>query len=180
MIGLAVCAKPLVILLLTEKWIACVPFLQVFCINYAFWPIHTANLNAIKAVGRSDLFLKIEIVKKMVGLIALFVSIKMGAFAIAVAFTLTAPISALINANPNKELFGYSIKEQIFDILPALLISVAMGLIIYPIQFIPIANALILIIQVFLGMAVYIGISYMLHLEAFEYIKFMVINLIRR
>ena len=63
MIGLAVCAEPLVQLILTEKWLPCVLFLRIFCITYAFYPIHTANLNAIKAMGRSDLFLKLEIIK---------------------------------------------------------------------------------------------------------------------
>lgn len=64
MIGLAACSKPLIALLLTDKWLSCVPYLRVFCMIYAFHPIHTANLNAIKAMGRSDIFLKLEIVKK--------------------------------------------------------------------------------------------------------------------
>ena len=64
MVGLAVCAKPIVLLLLTEKWLGCVPFIQIFCISFAFYPIHTANLNAIKAMGKSQIFLKLEIIKK--------------------------------------------------------------------------------------------------------------------
>ena len=68
-IGLAASAETVVRLLLTDKWLPCVPFLQIFCITYGFWPIHTANLNAIKAVGRSDIFLKLEIIKKVIGVI---------------------------------------------------------------------------------------------------------------
>ena len=71
MVGLAVCAEPLVSLILTDKWLPCVPFLRIFCFSFAFYPIHTANLNAIKALGRSDLFLKLEIIKKVVGIIAI-------------------------------------------------------------------------------------------------------------
>lgn len=67
MMGLAFCAEPIVRLVLTDKWLQCVPFLRIFCITYMFYPIHTANLNAIKAMGRSDLFLKLEIAKKIVG-----------------------------------------------------------------------------------------------------------------
>lgn len=58
------CAEPLVRLVLTEKWLPCVPFLRICCITYMFYPIHTANLNALKAMGRSDLFLKLEILKR--------------------------------------------------------------------------------------------------------------------
>ena len=71
MMGLAFCAKPVVQIVLTEKWLPCVPFLQIFCIAYMFQPIHTSNLNAIKAMGRSDLFLKLEIAKKIVGVTVL-------------------------------------------------------------------------------------------------------------
>lgn len=71
MMGLAFCATPIVEIVLTEKWLPCVPFLQIFCITYMFFPIHTANLNAIKAMGRSDLFLKLEIAKKIIGTVLL-------------------------------------------------------------------------------------------------------------
>ena len=64
MMGLAFCAEPIVTLILTEKWLPCVPFLRIFCVTCMFYPIHTANLNAINAMGRSDLFLKLEIIKK--------------------------------------------------------------------------------------------------------------------
>ena len=62
MMGLAACAEPLIRVLITDKWMFAVPYLRIFCITYAFYPIHTANLNAIKAVGRSDIFLKLEII----------------------------------------------------------------------------------------------------------------------
>lgn len=70
MAGLAVIAEPLVLLLLTEKWLMCVPFIQIFCAVYALWPIHTANLQAINAIGRSDIFLKLEVVKKYSGFLS--------------------------------------------------------------------------------------------------------------
>lgn len=74
MMGLAFCAEPIVRIVLTDKWLPCVPFLRLFCISYMFWPVHTANLNAIKAVGRSDWFLKLEIIKMVVGLVFLLSS----------------------------------------------------------------------------------------------------------
>jgi teichuronic acid exporter len=83
MVGLAVTAEPLVKLLLTDKWLPCVPFLQIFCASYALMPIHTANLQAINALGRSDIFLKLEIIKKIVGLSILGVTVFYGVYAIA-------------------------------------------------------------------------------------------------
>ncbi|MBR4624214.1 MAG: lipopolysaccharide biosynthesis protein, partial [Alphaproteobacteria bacterium] len=83
MMGLAVCAEPLVRLILTEKWLPCVPFLRIFCFSFAFWPVHTANLNAIKALGRSDLFLKLEIAKKIVGLTAILATMNISVMAMA-------------------------------------------------------------------------------------------------
>ena len=74
MFGLAVISKPLVVWMLTDKWLPCVPYLQIACFNFAFWPIHTANLESLKAIGRSDILLKLEVVKKIMGLGLLLVS----------------------------------------------------------------------------------------------------------
>ena len=116
MMGLAVCAEPMVELLLTEKWLFCVPYLRIFCFTYSFYPIHTANLNAIKAMGRSDLFLKLEIIKKAVGLAFLLSSIWFGVMAMAYTLLITSVISQIINSWPNKKLLGYSYLEQLKDI----------------------------------------------------------------
>ena len=123
MMGLAVCAEPLIRLLLTEKWMSCVLFLRVFCFTYAFHPIHTANLNAIKAMGRSDLFLKLEILKKSVGLVALLATMFISVEAMAYSLLVTTFASQAINAWPNKKLLGYSYLEQFKDMLPQILLS---------------------------------------------------------
>ena len=98
MIGMAVVAEPLVRVVLTDKWLPAVPFLQVFCMSYALMPIHTANLQAINALGRSDIFLKLEIVKKITGLIILAISLPFGVYAIAMGQVLSGIISTFINA----------------------------------------------------------------------------------
>ena len=115
MIGLAVCAKSIVKIVLTEKWMPCVPYLQIFCITYMFWPIHTANLNAIKAMGRSDLFLKLEIAKKSIGMLLLIVTMPMGVMAMAESLLVSTVTSMIINSWPNRELLKYSFKEQMID-----------------------------------------------------------------
>ena len=97
MMGLAFCATPIVQLVLTDKWLPCVPFLQVFCITYMFWPVHTANLNAINAMGRSDWFLRLEIVKKIVGLIILLSTMWFGVVAMAYSLLLSSVLSQIVN-----------------------------------------------------------------------------------
>ena len=147
MIGLAVVAQPLVKIVLTDKWLPAVPFLQIFCISYALMPIHTANLQAINAMGRSDIFLKLEITKKIIGLAILVISLPFGVYAIALGQVVSAIISSFINAYPNKQLLDYSYREQWIDLMPSLLISIAMGGVVYLFNFLEIAAWKTLIIQ---------------------------------
>ena len=170
MVGLAICAEPVVRLLLTEAWLPCVPYLRIFCITYAFYPIHTANLNAIKAMGRSDMFLKLEIIKKFVGLIALGISMWFGVIWMAYSLLVTTLISSIVNAFPNRELLRYSYFNQIRDMLPQICLSCFMGAVVYCVQFLGIHDILTLMIQVLLGTVIYIVGSKLLQLESFVYI----------
>ena len=170
MMGLAVCAKPIVSLILTEKWLPCVPFLQIFCFTYAFYPIHTANLNAIKAVGRSDLFLILEIIKKVMGLVLIVSTMWISVEAMALSLVASSVISQIINSWPNKKLLGYSYLQQLRDLLPALVLTVVMGAVVYCVSFLPIAASLMLLIQVVLGVAIYLCGSIIFKLESYQYI----------
>ena len=107
MIGLAFCANTIVELVLTEKWLPCVPFLQIFCITYMFYPVHTANLNAIKAMGKSDIFLKLEIIKKIVGMALLLSTMWFGVMAMAYSLLVSCVLNQIINSWPNKKLLNY-------------------------------------------------------------------------
>ena len=169
MVGLGVCAEPLVRLLLTEKWLFSVPYLRIFCFTYALYPIHTANLNAIKAMGRSDLFLGLEIAKKTLGLILLFSTMWFGVMIMAYSLLISALISSVINALPNKKLLGYSYFEQIKDILPSVLLAAAMGGIVFCVQFIGLHDILTLAIQVVLGATIYIVGAKLFKFESFTY-----------
>jgi len=170
MVGLAVIAEPLVTILLTEKWLPVVPFLQIFCASYALWPIHTANLQAINALGRSDIFLKLEIIKKILGLIILGVSIPFGVYAMARGVLVTGIIATFVNAYPNLKLIDYSFQEQWKDIIPSLLLSLLMGIVVFSIQWFGIAPTLTLILQVFIGVALYVGLAKVFRLECFTYL----------
>ena len=170
MLGLAVVGKPLVILLLTEKWLPAVPFLQIFCISYALWPLHTANLQAINAMGRSDIFLKLEVIKKIVGLVILGVSIPFGIYALALGEIISSLLSTFINAYPNNKLLGYGYLEQLKDVLPSALLSFVMCIGIIPISLIPLPSILILIAQIVVGSVLYIGLAYVLRFESLTYL----------
>lgn len=170
MVGLAVCAVPIVSLVLKDKWLPCVPFLRIFCFTYAFWPIHTANLNAIKAMGRSDLFLKLEIVKKVVGMIALVSTMWISVMAMAYSLLATSVCSQIINSWPNKKLMNYSYLEQLKDMLPQIFLSLGMGAAIFPIQFLGLGNILTLLIQIPLGILIYFLGSKIFHVDSYEYI----------
>ena len=168
MMGLAGVSTPLVRLLLTEKWLPCVPFLIIFCIAYMFYPIHTANLNAIKAIGRSDLFLKLEIIKKIVGFAALFATMWISVMAMAYSMLFISVASQIINSWPNKRLLNYSYLEQLKDIGPSLLLAATMGGCVYCIGLLNLSDAITLFIQIPCGVLIYWGLSKLLHLEAYE------------
>ena len=170
MIGLACCATSVVTLILTQKWLPCVFFLQIFCITYMFWPIHTANLNAIKAMGRSDLFLKLEIWKKVIGMILLLSTMFISVEAMAYSLLISTLTSMIINSWPNKKLLNYSFLEQMKDIFPSILLATGMGVVVYFVGFLPVPTLPLLIIQVICGGVIYIMGSALLKLEPFEYL----------
>lgn len=170
MVGLAVCAEPLVSLILTDKWLPCVPFLRIFCFSFAFYPIHTANLNAMKAMGRSDLFLKLEIIKKIVGLVAILTTMRISVMAMAYSLLVTSVLSQIINSWPNKKLMNYSYLEQLKDMLPQILLSLVMGATVLSVQFIGLSASVTLLIQIPLGGIIYVAGSKIFHIDSFEYI----------
>lgn len=170
MVGLAVVAEPLVKLLLTDKWVPAVPFLQISCAAEALIPIQTTNLQAINALGRSDIFLKLEIVKTIISLIILGISIPFGIYAMAWGVFLSCVISTFINAYPNFKLLNYSYIEQWKDIMPTLVIALVMGTIIYPLSFLNIAVWQILIIQIVVGAIVYFSLAKIFKIESFSYL----------
>ena len=158
MAGLAGIASSFVKLLLTDKWLECVPFMQICCISFAFYPVYTSNLQAIKAMGQSGIFLKIEIIKKIVGLVLLVVAVFCFSSPQAIAMTgiISIPVDIIINAYPNKKLIGYSYFEQIKDIVPSFLLSILMFLIVISMERFGFRTELTLVIQIVVGMAVYI------------------------
>lgn len=180
MMGLAFCATPVVRLVLTDKWLPCVPFLRIFCITYMFYPIHTANLNAIKAMGRSDLFLKLEIAKKIVGMALLLSTMWFGVMAMAYSLLVSSVLSQIINSWPNRKLLNYGYLEQLKDILPGIALAVFMGCCVNIVTLFQLSNVVTLLIQIPMGAVIYIATSSLLHLESFEYLMDMTRPMVRK
>lgn len=180
MMGLAFCAEPIVSLILTDKWLPCVPFLRIFCITYMFWPVHTANLNAINAMGRSDWFLKLEIIKKVVGLTILLSTMWFGVMAMAYSLLLGSVLSQIINSWPNKKLLNYGYLEQVRDFAPGILLAVIMGICVYFIGYISLSVIFKLIIQIVSGALIYIAGSAILNLEEFQYLLGMIKSFMKK
>lgn len=171
MIGLIVISEPMIKLVLTERWLPCVPYLRVFCLSYALWPIHTANLQAINAIGRSDIFLKLEIIKKIIGVSIIIVTSRYSPYVMAIGTVLSGIISSFINSYPNKKLLNYSYLEQMKDIISSLFISIIMGVITYLVQLLKYNDILTLLLQMILGGIGYIMLSYITKNKSFIYLS---------
>jgi teichuronic acid exporter len=176
MIGLMSVANPLILVLLTEKWLFAVPFLQICCVYWLFQPMQTANWQAIKALGRSDLLMNLEIFKKIIGISLLLISMNISVYAIAISNAFFAGISMIINMIPNKKLIQYSMAEQFRDIAPPLILSMTMGGIIYTLSWLSLPVRLTLGLQIVCGVIIYVGGSYLFRLESFMYLRDMIMK----
>lgn len=180
MLGLAAVASPLIKVLLTDKWSECIPLLQMFCVIYLFQPINTANMQAIKAIGKSGVYLGLEIVKKVIELIVLLLVMRISVEAIVVSTLVCTVCFTFMNMIPNTKLLQYRFKEQISDLFPNLGLSLVMFLIVYAIQFLAINNLVTLIIQVFVGIAIYLLLSILVKKKEFVYLKNILLNKLHR
>ena len=171
MVGMLCVSDNFVRLVLTEKWLPCVPMLQVFCLIYLFQPMHTANVQAIKGIGRSDICLRLEIIKKILELLSLILVVRISVNAIAVSMAVLTTLFTAINAYPNKKLFGYGFKDQVRDLLGALGMSVLMGVCVIAVGWLPLPLWICLGLQIVAGVTIYIGLSELLKNKEYLYIK---------
>ena len=169
MVGLAVVAEPMVRFLLTEKWMECVPYLQLLCIGFAFIPIQSANVQACAAM-KPIVKTITEIIKRSVNIIVLILTFRISVMAMVIGEVSCTVASLVVNTVASKKLFDYGTFAQIKDIAPYILASVAMGAAIWPISLIGLPDILTIIIQVALGIAVYLLISVCFKLDSFRYI----------
>lgn len=172
MAGLAAVAKPLIQVLLGDKWLPCVPFLQICCIDFALYPIHTANLQAINALGRSDVVLRLEVIKKTYGFAILFIALLCFHTPLAIAWgaAVSTVISSFVNASPNRKLLGYGYGEQMKDILPSLLSSLVMFAAVLLMGRLPLSPLPLLLVQVLTGVTLYVGLALITRSDSLPYL----------
>lgn len=131
MFGMAAVAKPLIITLIGEKWIASTVYLQMLCFVGMFYPLHALNLNMLNIQGRSDLFLKLEVIKKILAIPTIIIGIIWGIKIMIAGMILNSIIAYYLNSYWSGHMIGYSFKQQVKDILPALAMATIMGIIVY-------------------------------------------------
>ena len=156
MIGMASVSKSMVTFLLGEKWIDCVPFLQIICLYGILYPLHAINLNMLQVKGRSDLFLRLEIIKNIIAVLPIVIGIFTNIYAMLWSTVFTQILSYYINAYYSKPLIDYGFIDQIKDIAPLFLTSVAIGLPIYIMNYLPFSSFIIFPLQLIVGIGLVI------------------------
>lgn len=183
--GLIAVARPMILFIYTEKWASSIVFMQFVCISYAFMPLNSANLQAIKAFGRGDIYLTLELVKNGIGIVLLAAAmivtrnLEQGLYIVLAVQTFTSVLCVAINSFPNRKLMGYSFFQQIRDVLPSLLLAAVMCAAVYSVTFLHLSNLLTLLIQVPLGIAVYFGLAFLFRFECLRYLIGTVKELVR-
>jgi len=160
MIGMSAVAHPLTLVVIGEKWEFSAYLLQIICFSMMWYPVHALNLNLLQVKGRSDLFLKLEIIKKIIGICILFASVPLGIVAMCYFGILSSIISLIINTYYTGKLINVGFFKQMRDIAPTLLLSMVMWVIVLSvIQFIP--NIYIqLVVGILIGATIYLASSH--------------------
>jgi O-antigen/teichoic acid export membrane protein len=181
MIGLWAIADPLFRFLLTDKWAPSIPYFQILCVAGLLFPLHVLNLNILKVKGRSDLFLRLEIIKKATVILAIVLTYRHGIMVMLYGQVITSIIAYLINSYYSGHLISYSQWDQIKDLLPAFGSAVIMGAAMYLGGLIPTESHLLqIILQTVIGISVYSLISLKVSPSEFKEVKVIAADLIHQ
>ncbi len=172
MVGFLAVSDSFITVLLTDKWQGASIYIKIFCITYMFNIIQNGNLQTIRAIGRSDIILKLEIIKKSLYFLVILTAILLAKapYWLAVATIVNTAIAIVVNTTPNRKLIGYKLRLQAMDLLPNLLLAIIMGAAVYALNFLQM-NALVkLIVQCICGVAVYVGLSILTKNDNFNFL----------
>ncbi|WP_289021493.1 lipopolysaccharide biosynthesis protein [uncultured Salegentibacter sp.] len=171
----AVLAEPTFRLLLTEKWLPAVPYFQILCVTGILYPLNSYNLNVLKVKGRSDLFLKLEIIKKVLIIIGILIAIQFGIYALLYTQAILSIIAFYINSYNTGNFINYSSWEQTKDIFPIIIIGLCSGAIIYFTDLFLVQQEWLDIFRILfggvLGLLVYFLISFILKKDVVMFFK---------
>lgn len=170
MTGLAAIAEPLIRFMITDKWLMCVPYLQILCFSLMWYPIHAINLNLLQVKGRSDLFLKLEIIKKMIGVLTIIIAVPFGIIWMCIGRVITSILCLAVNTYYTGKLIHVGFIKQMGDLLPILLLSLFNGAIVLGITYFIDNMALQVVIGLVTGIVVYIATAYLLKFKELDFI----------
>ena len=180
MLGLAAIAKPMILVLIGEQWLPCVPYLQLICLQMMLYPLHSLNLNMLQVQGRSDLFLRLEIIKKIIAIGPLLLGVFVNIYWMLGCSIITGIIAYFLNAYYSGPFLNYSIKEQFKDILPSFGIALTMAIPVYAMSFIPLTPFILLIVQIVVSAVISIGICEATKLPEYLEIKSIALPIINK
>ncbi len=171
---IAALARPLILLLIGEKWEECILLLQILCFSAMWYPIHAINLNLLQVKGRSDLFLKVEIIKKIFGLLILVVSVRFGLIVFVASCILTSLVSLFINTYYTGKMINVGLFGQMKDYLPILLLSTASFISVVSINSLIGDLLLELVVGGIIGTLAYIGFAFIFKFDELNDVKYMI------
>ncbi len=178
MMGLAMTSGPMVDVLYTAKWRPAVPFMKIACFVYALNPLHVVNLQAVLAIGRSDISLKVEIFKKTIAVTVMVICVRHSLMAAAISAVPLGIFALIVNACPVGKEINYPLSEQLKDALPALLLSICMGICVWLVGLLPLDSFLLLLLQIVIGGLVYIGMAKITRNKEYSFTRNYVVNML--
>lgn len=180
MLGLAAIAEPMIVTLIGNQWLPAIPLLQIICFQMMLYPLHAINLNMLQVQGRSDLFLKLEIIKKIIAVGPLLMGIFLNIYWMLLGSVITGFISFYLNAFYSGRFFNYSIGEQIKDILPSFIVAILMALVVFAMSFINLPSIVVLIIQLLTGVVLVVILCELTKLDAYLEIKNILMSFVNK
>lgn len=180
MLGMAAIAKPMILLLIGEQWLPAVPLLQIICFMMMLYPLHAINLNMLQVQGRSDLFLKLEIIKKIIAIGPLLVGVFFNIYWMLWGSVFIGFISYYLNAFYSGKFLNYNIAEQIADVFPSFAIASIMAVVVYSLSFLNLPNIILLLIQIPIGFILVIFCCELIKLDAYLEIKNIMLSFLNK
>lgn len=171
MLGLAAVAKPMILVLIGDQWLIAAMFLPIICLQMMLYPLHAINLNMLQVQGRSDLFLKLEIIKKAIAVIPLLLGIFIDIYWMLWGSVFAGMFAFYLNSYYSGKLLNYSTTDQVKDILPSFGIAAIMAIITYLVSLLPLSPFILLPLQIIVGAVITIVLCETIKLEEYKELK---------
>ena len=180
MISLGAVSEPLIYTLIGTKWHEAATYLPLICISMSLYPLHAINLNILQVLGRSDIFLYLEILKKIVGIVPIVIGIFCGIYYMLLASILTGVISLYLNTWYTGKTLNYSFWKQLRDITPSYFTALVIALAVYFLKYLSLPYYIVLMLQIIVGIVACITISEIFKFDEYKELKTIVIKVVNR